>query len=462
MVDVARSLRDAAPHSVWLTPTVQPSCPDLEVGTEVDLLVVGSGFTGLWAAIEAARSGRSVVVVDSRTIAGGASGKCGGFINASITHGIPNGHARWPNEMTTIVRLQQSLWNDTLDLLAERGEGEIIEATGKLTVATTDAHLARLGSSVEVFRRYGQDIVGLDAGQLVEHASSPTFLGGYLLRTANGICDPVRLAKALTEIARDAGVRFYEGTEIVGLTDRGAAVAARTAAGVTVVARQVLLATNAYPPLIKRLRALVIPVYDHVIATEPLSLALWDEIGWNNRVGITDAGNQFHYYRPTSDGRILFGGWDATYHRGGRVDDRLESNRQTHELLVRHLVATFPALENVRITNVWGGPIDSTTRFTPTFHTVRRRKVGWAVGFTGLGIGASRFAALAALDLLGDVTTERTALSMVRRQPLPFPPEPLRWPLIAMTKRALIAEDVTGRRGGWLRLLDRFGVGFDT
>ena len=108
------------------------------------------------------------------------------------------------------------------------------------------------------------------------------------------------------------------------------------------------------------------PVYDHVIATEPLTEQQWVEIGWRTQVGVGDAGNQFHYYRTTPDGRIVFGGWDATYHRGGRVEDRLEQSEATHTLLVEHLLQTLPALAGIRISHRWGGPIDTTTRFTPT------------------------------------------------------------------------------------------------
>jgi glycine/D-amino acid oxidase-like deaminating enzyme len=206
----------------------------------------------------------------------------------------------------------------------------------------------------------------------------------------------------------------------------------------------------------------VIPVYDHVIATAPLTAEQWGALRWQSRCGVTDAGNQFHYYRPTPTGGILFGGWDATYHFGGRVDPRFERRPRTHELLARHLVETFPPLEGIEVTHAWGGPIDSTSRFTPTFGTAMSGKLGWAVGFTGLGVGSSRFAALAALDLLAGADTERTRLSMVRRPPIPFPPEPLRWPVIQFTKRALAAQDRTGHQGLWLRLLDRIGVGFDT
>lgn len=460
------SVADARARSLWLdrpdaaVPGVIDGLDSPEAST--DLLVVGGGLTGIWAAAEATAAGREVLVVEADEFGSGASGRCGGFINASVTHGIPHGHARWPDEMDAVVALQQQLWDDTLKLLADHGAADTVVPCGKLTVATRPHQLAELDEAVALLTRYGQDAWRLDRDEVRQRVVSPTYLGGYVLASANGLCDPVRLLQAVARLAQDRGARLVQHTRITGLDDDGTTVVARTADERRVRARQVLLATNAWRPLRWSLRHRVIPVYDHVIATAPLTEAQWASLGWAEREGITDAGNQFHYYRPTPDGRILFGGWDATYHFGGRLDARLERRAQTHRLLARHLVETFPQLDGIEVTHAWGGPIDSTTRFTPTFGTAMHGKLGWAVGFTGLGVGASRFGALVALDLLAGATTERTRLSMVRRAPIPFPPEPVRWPVVQFTKWALAREDRTGRRGWWLRLVDRFGVGFDT
>lgn len=456
------SVADASSTPYWLDRPRQAPAHDPVIGrVDCDLLVVGGGFTGLWAAIEAAASG-DVLLVEGGTLGSGASGRCGGFVNASITHGIANGHARWPDEMPAIVALQQSLWSDTLEMLESHGAGDVIDPSGKLTVATRPHQLDELDAAVALLARYDQDVTRLDGDQLRNELDSPTYLGGYRLVTANGLCDPARLTAALVAIATTRGAAIAEHTRITALDDDNAAIVARTADGGVVRARRVLLATNAFRPLRRALRKRVIPVYDHVIATGALTDDQWSAIRWAGRCGVTDAGNQFHYYRPTPSGGVLFGGWDATYHFGGRVDPRLEQRPETHRLLATHLVETFPALDGIEITNAWGGAIDSTSRFTPTFGTAMGGKLGWAVGFTGLGVGSSRFGVLAALDLLAGVETERTRLSMVRRAPIRFPPEPLRWPVIELTKRALAREDRTGRQGLWLRLLDRIGVGFDT
>jgi glycine/D-amino acid oxidase-like deaminating enzyme len=460
-VTIPAAMRAASPRPYWLDrPDVvaPPSRRPVEGATEVELLVVGGGLTGLWAGFEAARAGTEVLVVDGGPIGSGATGRCGGFINASITHGIPNGDARWPAEMPAILTIQRALWDDTLRLVG----GDVIEPVGKFNVATRPHHVDALARAVALLRRYGEEAELFDRDQIRDRLGSASHLAGYHLRSANGLCDPARLTWRLAELAESAGARVAEHSHVERLRRRDGGVVAVFTGGAEVGAGKVLLCTNAAPPLLRRLRAFVAPVYDHVIVTAPLTDAQWAATGWRQRAGITDAGNQFHYYRPTPDGRILFGGWEASYHFGGRVDARYERDGAVHALLHRHLVETFPALGDVAVTHAWGGAVDSTTRFTPTVRTTAGGRIGWAVGFTGLGVGASRFAALAALDLLDGRSTEHTDLSLVRRQPLPFPPEPLRWAAIQLTKRALAREDATGRRGVWLRALDRLGVGFDT
>jgi glycine/D-amino acid oxidase-like deaminating enzyme len=204
-------------------------------------------------------------------------------------------------------------------------------------------------------------------------------------------------------------------------------------------------------------------VYDHVLVTEPLTEEQLRSVGWRHRQGIGDAANQFHYFRLTPDNRVLWGGYDAIYHWRGRMGPAVEASEPTERMLAAQLLDCFPQLEGIRITHRWGGPIATTTRFALTAGHRWDRRVAWSVGYTGLGVGATRFGARVALDLLAGEDNERTRLSMVRRPPIPWPPEPVRWAGITLTRRAIADADAhDGRRGPWLRLLDRLGVGFDS
>jgi glycine/D-amino acid oxidase-like deaminating enzyme len=250
---------------------------------------------------------------------------------------------------------------------------------------------------------------------------------------------------------------------VARLERAGAGLRATTANGRVVRARHAVLATSAFPPLVRAIRRYVVPVYDYVLATEPLSPEQRDSLGWTRRQGLTDLGNQFHYYRLTADDRILFGGYDAVYRFRGPVGPRLDTDDATFARLSQHFFATFPQLEGLRFTHRWGGAIDTCSRFSVFFGTAHRGRVAYAAGYTGLGVVATRFGAQVALDLLDGRETEATRLRYVRTKPVPFPPEPLRSAVIGLTRNRLAAADARqGRRGLWLRTLDRLGLGFDS
>jgi glycine/D-amino acid oxidase-like deaminating enzyme len=204
-------------------------------------------------------------------------------------------------------------------------------------------------------------------------------------------------------------------------------------------------------------------VYDYVLVTEPLTPQQQAAIGWGGRQGVADLANQFHYYRPTADGRILFGGYDAIYHRGGHVRAAYEERSATFTALAGHFFTTFPQLEGLRFTHRWAGAIDSCSRFCAFYGTARRGRVAYATGFTGLGVGASRFAADVMLDLLGGRATARTELEMVRSKPIPFPPEPFAGIGVNLVRWSMDrADHHQGRRNLLLKTLDRLGMGFNS
>jgi glycine/D-amino acid oxidase-like deaminating enzyme len=222
----------------------------------------------------------------------------------------------------------------------------------------------------------------------------------------------------------------------------------------------VALATNVFPSLLKRNRLMTVPVYDYVLMTEPLSAEQLASIGWSNRQGLADSANQFHYYRLTADDRILFGGYDAVYHYGGKVRPEYEDRIESHRKLASHFFTTFPQLEGLRFTHRWAGAIDSSSRFCAFFGTARKGRVTYATGFTGLGVGAARFAADVMLDTLSGDSTERTELRMVREKPIPVPAASIGVNLVraAMDR----ADHNEGKRNLFLKTLDAVGMGFDS
>ncbi|MHB8961007.1 MAG: NAD(P)/FAD-dependent oxidoreductase, partial [Candidatus Limnocylindrales bacterium] len=233
--------------------------------------------------------------------------------------------------------------------------------------------------------------------------------------------------------------------------------------GAVVEADHVLVATSAYSGWLRRLGPVFVPVYDYVLMTEPLSAEQRASIGWADRFGMSDSGNQFHYFRLSADDRILWGGYDAIYHPGSRVVPAHDQRPATFEVLERNFAATFPQLRGIRFTHRWGGAIDTTTRFSATFGDVLGGRVHYALGYTGLGVGASRWAAGILRDKVLRPRSDLLRLRFVRSAPLPIPPEPLRAPLVTLMRDAVMAADAhDGQRSLFLRAMDAIGVGFDS
>jgi glycine/D-amino acid oxidase-like deaminating enzyme len=456
------SLVDAATTPYWLDHPERPAPrPALDAHITADLCVVGGGYSGLWTAILAKERdpGRDVVLLEGNRIGWAASGRNGGFCAASLTHGHANGVERWPDEMDTLERLGR----DNLDAIEQTLRRYEIDCDfirpGAITVATQPHQLEWLRGITE----HNPRATYLDHDAMQAEVASPTFLAGVFEPADTALVDPARLAWGLARAAEALGVRIHEGTHVSGLASSGTAVDVTTDAGHVVRADRVALGTNAFPSLVRRVRMHTVPVYDYALMTEPLSAAQRDAIGWAARQGLDDMTNQFHYFRTTSDGRILWGGYDAIYHFGRHVRPSYDQRPETFDLLARQFFETFPQLEGLRFSHQWGGAIDTCTRFCAFYGTAYAGRAAYALGFTGLGVGATRFGADVMLDLLDGVDSERTRLEMVRSKPLPFPPEPFAWTGIELTRRSLAAADRNlGRRNVWLRTLDRLGLGFDS
>lgn len=274
--------------------------------------------------------------------------------------------------------------------------------------------------------------------------------------------DPAKLVWGLRDACLAAGVRIFENTHVRAMVDLDQCVLLTTDHG-EVRADKVVLGTNVFPSLVKRARMYTVPVYDYILVTEPLTAQMLAAIGWEGRQGLADTGSQFHYYRLTEDNRILWGGYDAVYHFGKRLSRDYDERPQTYRTLASNFFATFPQLVGLRFTHKWGGAIDTCSRFSAFFGMSHGGKVAYSAGYTGLGVAATRFGADVVLDLLSGVETERTRLAMVRKKPIPFPPEPLSYIGITMTKWSMAqADQRQGRRNLWLKVMDKAGLGFDS
>lgn len=464
-MDPARSLADARPTPFWLEDPGKPQPLGALTGDEhCDLLVVGGGYSGLWTALLAKERdpSRDVVLIEGHEIGWAASGRNGGFCAASLTHGLSNGLTRWPGEFAKLEELGNRNLDEIEAAVARYSLDCEFERTGEIDVATEPHQMEELREGAAEAAEHGVALELLDRDQVRAEVDSPTFLGGLWDRTGVAMVHPAKLAWGLKRACLGLGVRVYEHTRATALAANGAGMAVRTPYG-RVLARQVALGTNVFPSLVKRVRPYIVPVYDYALMTEPLSGEQLASIGWKNRQGLGDSANQFHYFRLSADNRILWGGYDAIYPYGGRLSAERDQRPETNLKLAEHFFRCFPQLEGVRFTHTWGGAIDTCSRFSAFFGTAHGGKVSYAAGYTGLGVGATRFGADVMLDLLSGEHTERTELKMVRSKPMPFPPEPFTSVGIGLTKWSLDRADRNGgRRNLWLKAMDKAGLGFDS
>lgn len=442
-----RALRDARPIPLWQDDLSRPTAEPPLLGTNTaDLVIVGGGLTGLWAALIAKelQPGVDVVLLESGRIAQGASSRAGGIISTSIMHGLANEARVFPRDVSTLEQLGRNNLRAVRDTIARLGIECDVEWTGEMKVAVREAHLPLLLEEYELHRRHGHDVVMLDQAGVRAQVNSPAFVSAMWSRQDSGIVNPARLAWGLKAAALACGVRIHEMSTVQKLSDSGTAVLLRTTDG-EVRAPRVLLATNAWGGLVPAVRRRMLAAHDQVIATAPLTNEQLSRVGWRGRQGLYDTRTQLNYTRLTRDNRLVFGG-HVGYFFGNRIDPPADRDTATFTQLAATFFQTFPQLSDVEITHVWGGPIDYCKRLAMFFQRFLRGKVMWVGGYSGFGVAGSRFGALTALDLLFGRETPAALLDIARTMPGRIPPEPLRWLGATLTNQALARAD---RRAGW-------------
>ncbi len=453
-------LRDPAPAGTADPPLDPGECLD------VDVAIVGGGYTGLWTALALTDTdpGSRIAVLEQETVAFGASGRNGGFCQASLTHGLGNGIKHFPEELERLEQEGADNLRGLIDFTREHGIDCDLEATGTIAFADQPHQVEEFKAWLDESAEYGETLEFWDRERACQEVHSPLWLAGLHSPPGRDVMlDPAKLCRGLARVARERGVRIHERSRVTHLARRAGGVTVTTANGATVRAEHAVVATSAYSGWLRRLSPLFVPVYDYALVSEPLTAEQHDAIGWYGRQGLSDANNQFHYFRLTADDRILWGGYDAIHYRGSRVAPELDARPATFDRLEAQFFRTFPQLDGLAFPYRWGGAIDTTSRFTVSFGQTMGGRVTYALGYTGLGVGASRWAGGVVRDFILRPDEDRLRLRIVTSPPIPFPPEPLRSLAVDTVRGELDRADrEEGRRSLILRSLDAIGVGFDS
>ncbi len=461
------ALKNAKACPLWHDPEIMPEpLPPLSADAQCELLIVGGGFTGLWAALQAKEREpeADIILVEETFVGDGASGRCGGFLNTSLAHGETNTEYQFPGEAEQLEALGIENMKEFIQTLESYQIDARYEQVGAMEVALNENAKERLHLQYESCKKEGGDVVWFDTKAVREQVNSPTFYAGLWYRDGqDGVIDPARLCWGLKQVLQNLGVRIFEHTRLLSLEELKKNKMKSGFEKAEVVSDKVLLATNAFPSLVGKIRRSIIPVWDYQIATEPLTEQQLETIGWHkSRHALSDFNNMFHYFRLTRDNRITWGGGGAVRYYFNNGTDRKHADAPArYEQLAEEFFLTFPQLKGVKFSHKWGGIIATSSRFCMVPGTACNGRVAWSVGYTGHGVGASRFGARVAIELLGYQPSEILKMQFVRKKAMPWAPEPLRWIGVRLTQRALEQADKNGgKRGLWLKLLDKMNLGF--
>jgi glycine/D-amino acid oxidase-like deaminating enzyme len=461
------ALTDAKPSSLWLDlPDRPPESAPLVAKESCDLLIVGGGFTGLWTALQAKERDpqRDVVLIDRGRSPSGASGQNGGFLLGSLVDwfDLP----RFPGQEDELVRLGQENLREFQEALNRYDIDCDLEANGWVVAAHEPEQLPELKRVKEVGEAAGLESILLDREEAQAELHSPLLLGAVYQPGAVCLVHPVKIATGLRRACETLGVRIYESTPATSLERVGAVMEVRTPQG-SASAPMVALATFAHPSLLTSLRKWRVPLYQHILATEPLSAAQLDTLGWKRRQGFLDLDFFYHYTRLTADNRLLWGYMDGTLYPNRRVGPECEQDMSVFTRMLGDFARHYPQLEGVRFTHRWGGALDLNSRLAPIFGTSYDGRVAYANGYMP-GVGASRVGGSVMLDLLGgDRSSPYLRLPLLtgrgahgRPSLRPYPPEPFLSIGMNAVRRGLDKERQTGTRGLALQALNRIGYHF--
>ena len=462
------ALKDAKTCPLWHDSEAMPEVlPPLATDENCQLLIVGGGFTGLWAAVQAKerRPDADIILIEQTFVGDGASGRCGGFLSSSLAHGETNVNHRFSGESDRLKKLGKQNMKELLETLERYNIDAHYEKTGVMDLALNPQSAVDMHSEYEQAKAGGEDVIWFDEDSVREQVNSPTFFGGlWYRRGQDGVVDPARLCWGLKEaLLNQPGVRIFEGTRLLGVEPAGKEGMRANCDGGVIHSDKILMATNAFTSSIGKIRRSVIPVWDYQIATAPLTEEQLARIAWGkSRQALADFKNMFHYFRLTKDNRITFGGGAAVrYYFNRGIDEKYADATKLYEQLAKEFFEFFPQLDDVKISHKWGGIIATSTRFCMVPGVAYDGRLAWSVGYTGHGVGASRFGARVGIELLGYEPSDILEMQFVTQKALPWAPEPFRWFGVTFTQNALVkADNNDGKRGLWLKFLDSLGLGF--
>jgi glycine/D-amino acid oxidase-like deaminating enzyme len=375
-VTAARVSDDYRETPLWWDGADFPAASDGALPGNVDVAIIGAGYTGLTAALSLSRAGRSVAVLDRADIGGGASGRNAGMVHSGLRRDIEALERRYGERGRALHDASVDAYRHVAALTSEVAPDAGFRECGWVYLAHRKSRLRGLRASERMRReRLGESTRLMTASELAVETRAHGFHGG-LLSSDGATVDPGRYLAGLARAVMGAGARIHSRVSVSGVSRRsdGAGLAVNTSGG-TVVAGDVLAATNGYTDsALPALRRRVIPIGSYIIATEPLGDVLAAEVSPHRR-DMTDTREFLHYWRLTADDRLIF---------GGRTSFAPVTLQKARDRLYAAMLGFYPQLEGIRITHAWMGNVGFTFDRVP--HLGRINGITYAMGYCGSGV----------------------------------------------------------------------------
>lgn len=422
--------------SLWSEVAVDTLRPAVASDLDVDVAIVGAGYTGLWTALHLVEADPTlrIAVLEARRIGHGASGRNGGWCSAILPMSLRSMERRFGFEAA--VRMQRSMF-DTVDLVGDTLRRLNIEAHwakgGTVTLARDRFQYERAEATLREFRDFGfgsdrMRLLDPDETRSIVDVGRPT---PSLFQSSCAAIHPRLLVDGLAREVERRGVRIFEESSVSQVSHRRVLVN-----GCTIRASRILVCTEAYASQMPGGRRSILPLYSLMIATEPLDAATWRSIGLVDRSTFADFRHLIVYGQRTADDRLAFGGRGAPYHFGSRIRDSFDLDPRTFDHLRRELVDLFPVLGDVAISHRWGGPLGAPRDWTFRVSFDPDTGIGRAGGYVGDGVATSNLAGRTLGDLVLGRRTELTESPVVGLRTRKWEPEPLRWLAVNSLARA--------------------------
>ena len=444
-----RSYKD---YSFWLEDAGDPLTPRsaMQRSEDVDVAILGAGYTGLWTAYYLLRNnpGLKVALVE-REIAGyGASGRNGGWCSPRFPLSAGAMTKRWGAQAARDVLLTLQYAVESIRQASEEeGIDTCFRPAGTLTVARGAHQLPALHSSYKAYEGIGlaDHYTFLTPEEVAERIRITDVHGG--LYTPDGASiHPGRLVRGLARAVENLGGVIYEQTRAIDYKT-GSHPCLITEAGELRARKAVVLAGEAYLTRLPKLHRSLLPAYSLISLTEPLTPSQWSGIGWAAGENLASTRNTVVYLTKTPDGRILFGSRGAPYTFGSAITDEQDRHAETHALIQRMVVEWFPTLESIRFTHNWGGPVGIPMDWTPAVRFDPSSKIAFAGGYTGQGVSTSNLAGQMLAEAIAGTESAFASLPFAHRRSPSWVPEPLRWLIVRYMQGALLRIDEAAEAG---------------